>query len=164
MTDAAQSQDAAPLPLITQRDGSIFHIVFNRPEKRNALTAEMFELFAAALTEAERDSSIHVVILRAAGRDFCAGFDLSRLRSDEFHEDRFKREEEHLFNRGLMLRNLPKPTIAAITTAIATIRGKPSKPSMLTTTRPASMTNSPCAKLIVCEVCQSSVKPIAASA
>ncbi len=114
MTDAAVTQDGAPLPLIVERNGPIFHIVFNRPKKRNALTSEMFGLFAEALAEAERDSSIHVVILRAAGRDFCAGFDLSRLRSDEFHEDRFKREEEDLYNRGLALRNLSKPTIASI--------------------------------------------------
>lgn len=114
MTGIASAQGDQPLPLIVEKDGPLLHIVFNRPEKRNALTAEMFELLAKALSVAEIDQDIHVAILRANGRDFCAGFDLSRLRSDEFHEDRFKREEADLYNRGLALRNLSKPTIAAV--------------------------------------------------
>jgi enoyl-CoA hydratase len=55
-----------------------------------------------------------VVVLRAAGPDFCAGFDLTRVHADELPEDRMVREDEELFSKALELRHHPKPTIAAV--------------------------------------------------
>jgi enoyl-CoA hydratase len=100
--------------IAVERDGASFHLVLRRPEKRNALTRDMLLAIEAALHDAERDQSVRVVILRADGPDFCAGFDLSRLRSEELPEDRMAREEEELYSKALALRNLAKPTIAAV--------------------------------------------------
>lgn len=97
-----------------ERDGAVFHVILNRPEKRNALTNDMLVALEAALHSAENDSEVRVVVLRAAGSDFCAGFDLSRLRSEELPEERMLREEDELYGKALALRNFPKPTIAAI--------------------------------------------------
>ncbi len=97
-----------------EREGAISHIILNRPEKRNALTGDMLLAIEVALRDAERDADVRVVVLRAAGPDFCAGFDLSRLRSEELPEERMLREEEELFRKALALRNFPKPTIAAV--------------------------------------------------
>jgi enoyl-CoA hydratase len=97
-----------------EKSGMVVHIVLNRPEKRNALTSEMLVAIANALQDAERDAEARVVILRANGPDFCAGFDLARLRSEELPEDRMLREESELYENALLLRNLPKPTIAAV--------------------------------------------------
>lgn len=102
------------MAVAVQRDGAVFHVVLNRPEKRNALTNDMLAAITSALGDAERDAEVRVVVLRAAGSDFCAGFDLSRLRSEELPEDRMVREENELYGRALALRNLSKPTIAAV--------------------------------------------------
>ena len=102
------------MTIAVHRDGAIFHLVLNRPEKRNALTSDMLLAMQKALQSAEQDPNVRVLILRAEGPDFCAGFDLSRLRSDEMPEERMVREEEELYSKALALRNFPKPTIAAI--------------------------------------------------
>jgi enoyl-CoA hydratase len=97
-----------------EKSGMVVHIVLNRPEKRNALTSEMLVAIENALRDAERDAEARVIILRAKGPDFCAGFDLSRLRSEEMPEQRMLREESELYEKALLLRNFPKPTIAAV--------------------------------------------------
>lgn len=53
-------------------------IILNRPEKLNALSQDMQREIGEALMEADRDDRVHVVILKGAGRAFCAGYDLSR--------------------------------------------------------------------------------------
>ncbi len=103
-----------PDTIAVERDGALLHIVLDRPEKRNAMTREMMEAIHAALLSAGSDPEIRVVILRAAGPDFCAGFDLARLRADELPEERMAREEDELVAKALALRNFPKPTIAAV--------------------------------------------------
>jgi enoyl-CoA hydratase len=97
-----------------ERDGPILHVVLNRPEKRNALTPEMLLALQVAFRDAEHEADVRVVVLRAEGPDFCAGFDLSRLRSDELPEERMIREEAELYDNALAIRNFPKPTIAAV--------------------------------------------------
>lgn len=56
-----------------QDAGGVRTIAFDRPEKRNALTAEMLEATRAAIAEAE---AARVVLLLGEGRVFSAGFDL----------------------------------------------------------------------------------------
>ncbi|MEM7766884.1 MAG: crotonase/enoyl-CoA hydratase family protein [Pseudomonadota bacterium] len=63
--------------ILTERDGGVVTITLNRPEKRNALTLALQADLAASLWEADEDTGVHAVILRGAGQDFCAGYDLS---------------------------------------------------------------------------------------
>ncbi|MFX1324962.1 MAG: enoyl-CoA hydratase [Promethearchaeota archaeon] len=62
--------------LITKAKNRVFHIIFNRPEKRNALTRLMYSKFAEAIYQAENDSSIRVILIYGNGKCFCAGNDL----------------------------------------------------------------------------------------
>lgn len=52
-------------------------IVLNRPEKRNALSPELLAEFDQALWEADNDTAVHGVVLKGAGKGFCAGYDLT---------------------------------------------------------------------------------------
>ena len=52
-------------------------ITLNRPERRNALAVPLLEELERALWEADDDTRVHCVIVRGAGRDFCAGYDLT---------------------------------------------------------------------------------------
>lgn len=102
------------MTIAVEQDGAICNVVLNRPEKRNALTRDMLLALDAALNDAARQADLRVVVLRARGPDFCAGFDLTRVNSEELPEQRMVREEEELYSKALALRNFPKPTIAAV--------------------------------------------------
>ena len=52
-------------------------VTLNRPEKRNALANPLLAELENALWEADDDKRVHCVILRGAGKDFCAGYDLA---------------------------------------------------------------------------------------
>ena len=51
-------------------------ITLNRPERRNALSLQLQQELHEALWDADNDTAVHSVILRGAGKDFCAGYDL----------------------------------------------------------------------------------------
>ena len=52
-------------------------IVFNRPDKRNALSLALLTELDQALWEADNDSAVHAVVLKGEGKGFCAGYDLT---------------------------------------------------------------------------------------
>lgn len=58
-------------------ENKIARITLNRPEKRNALNHRSLEELRDALLEADDLTSVHCIILGGAGRDFCAGWDLT---------------------------------------------------------------------------------------
>jgi methylglutaconyl-CoA hydratase len=57
----------------------IARITLQRPEKRNALNPELIAELRKALANAASHASVHVVLLRGEGKDFCAGLDLKAL-------------------------------------------------------------------------------------
>jgi enoyl-CoA hydratase len=57
-------------------DESIARIVLNRPERMNAITADMTAELIQAVRQANDDPVVRIVILSGAGRAFCAGYDL----------------------------------------------------------------------------------------
>jgi len=62
--------------LLTESHERVLHIVLNRPERLNAINHEMPRELERAVAEANRDDAVHVIVLRGAGRAFCAGYDL----------------------------------------------------------------------------------------
>ena len=65
--------------IIRQDAGGLCTLTLNRPDKLNALDTEAFEALDAHLAELEKDESIGCVVLRGAGRGFCAGADLKGI-------------------------------------------------------------------------------------
>jgi len=57
-------------------EGRIGIVSLNRPEKLNAITAELKRALVERFHEADRDPATSVVVLRAEGRSFCAGYDI----------------------------------------------------------------------------------------
>src|SRR5260370_7252817 len=65
--------------LLTERSESILRVQFNRPTKKNAMTAAMYTGLADLLNEADKDDNIKVVLLYGAGDSFSAGNNLEAL-------------------------------------------------------------------------------------
>jgi enoyl-CoA hydratase len=61
--------------LLYDTDGAIATITLNRPERLNTIVPPMPDEFEAAVRKATIDSAIKVIVLRGAGRAFCAGYD-----------------------------------------------------------------------------------------
>jgi enoyl-CoA hydratase len=57
----------------------IVYITLNRPEKLNSVTREMFHSWGNAITEAENDDDVKVIVFRGAGRCFSAGAPLDQV-------------------------------------------------------------------------------------
>src|SRR5437016_13504862 len=62
--------------ILTERSGSILRIQLNRPEKKNAMTSNMYVTLAELLNAAAKDEQIRVVLWHGAGDSFCAGNDV----------------------------------------------------------------------------------------
>jgi enoyl-CoA hydratase len=61
--------------LLYDVDGAIATITFNRPDALNTIVPPMPDEFETAVNGAVRDPAVKVIVLRGAGRAFCAGFD-----------------------------------------------------------------------------------------
>lgn len=59
------------------REGGVVEIVIARPEKKNALTAAMYDAMIAALDAAEGDAGVGAVVIAGEGGDFTAGNDIA---------------------------------------------------------------------------------------
>lgn len=105
--------------LIFEVDGNVAVITLNRPDKLNALSAAMRCSLQQALGEVGRNDSIRAVILTGAGRGFCSGADVgaqaSRLQGGQQPAGGGRQELlSPIGIFGTVIRNLEKPTIAAV--------------------------------------------------
>ena len=103
-------------------ENSVATLTLNRPEKRNALSAQMTPALREMLSTLEQDSEVRCVVLTGAGHAFCAGGDVSTMNERWGSEATVERPIEADINqlrqlqRALSLRlyQLAKPTIAAL--------------------------------------------------
>ena len=100
--------------------GAVHVLTMNRPERLNALSVRMVQDLRDAIGTADRSRTCRVVVLRGAGRGFCAGADLKgddeRLEGTEGMSEvgSIYRMQEHIAELMLAVRECRKPVIAAI--------------------------------------------------
>lgn len=96
--------------LVERRDG-VAILTINRPDVRNALSAEVVGELRTALSEFRTDASVSVVVLTGTGeKSFAAGADISQLKSRTFL-DALRGEMQRLYDE---IEDYEKPTIAAV--------------------------------------------------
>ncbi len=95
--------------LLSSVDQGILTLTLNRLDKRNALTLEMYSDFATALTHAEQDSAIKVVLIRGDQNCFTAGNDLN-----DFLSGSELNEQHPAVKLLLALHRFSKPVVAAV--------------------------------------------------
>jgi enoyl-CoA hydratase len=114
--------------ILYEQDGGKVRITLNRPEKLNAITPRMHRELNEALWEADGTASVHVIILRGAGRGFSAGYDISPLDGQDAHalglggegrrgrreydDDAWYLERDQRFRHALL--DVHKPVIAQV--------------------------------------------------
>lgn len=91
------------------RSGRVLTLRLNRPEKRNALNAELCRRLVRAMEAADSDPAIGAIVLAANGPAFCAGMDLAEVRPD--NPDEINLAHEQLFTIGT---RMVKPLIGVI--------------------------------------------------
>src|ERR1700760_4771869 len=117
---ATQNPQCNPLVLESKKDG-IAVLTLNRPDKLNALNKDLAVAFNEALVRLTTDKNALVVIIKGAGRAFCAGGDLGVIGEGRKNND--TSELEPLMRAGshavLKIRSMHQPVIASVHGAAA---------------------------------------------
>ncbi len=125
MLDASKNAEkkAESKAEISHADGKILQnvadgvgvITFNNPEKRNAMSLEMWEGFGNALTELRNDPDVRVVIMVGAGdKAFVSGADISQFEKTRHNAEASEEYSRRSAAQRALLADYPKPTIACI--------------------------------------------------
>jgi len=98
--------------ILYEKKGGVAKITINRPKVYNAFTTNTLKEMAQALTDAELDSDVGVIVLTGAGdKAFCTGGDIK----EAAQPGGYNREMDYWHSAvHRMIRNIPKPVIAAV--------------------------------------------------
>jgi enoyl-CoA hydratase len=99
-------------------DDKVSIVTLNRPEKLNAISPELMRQLLDAFARADAEAATSVVLLRAAGRSFCAGYDIGAkpADADDWRSDPIK-AHQHLATQlafEMVPWNMRKPVIASV--------------------------------------------------
>ena len=101
--------------IIYETKDNVGWIRLNRPDRLNALTAELSDEFVDAVQQAGRDPEVRCLVVTGEGRGFCAGQDLQEVQKQDrgtFDVADHLRSGYNLMIRGLV--DLPKPVVAGV--------------------------------------------------
>ncbi|MGW5520557.1 enoyl-CoA hydratase/isomerase family protein [Nocardia africana] len=119
MTRSSSSHPVDTPPVLLDIADTIAHIVLNRPHQSNAIDMAMAHAFADAVAQIERTPQISLVVIRAEGRNFCAGGDVAAMAAAE-EIGEFIAELAQQMHAGLLaLSELSIPVLAVVQGAAA---------------------------------------------
>lgn len=115
MPDLSQNTPYADGKVLKQVTDGVGVITFNNPDKRNAMSLEMWEGFGEALTALRDDETVRVVIMRGAGgKAFVSGADISQFEKTRHNAAASEHYGKRSAAQRALLADYPKPTIACI--------------------------------------------------
>ena len=120
MSAQSVAGDLEPLVLQERRDG-IASLTLNRPAQYNALSEQMLAALHGAFDALADDASVRVVVLKGAGKAFCAGHDLKQMKANRSLEY-YRRLFDDCSRLMMRIQTLPQPVIARVH-GIATAAG-----------------------------------------
>jgi enoyl-CoA hydratase len=102
--------------IISRRESGVGHLVFNNPEKRNAVSLDMWQAVEAVLEDFAGDDEIRVVVLSGAGgKAFVSGADISKFEDERSGAEAVAHYNATTARIYARLNTFAKPTIAQIT-------------------------------------------------
>ncbi len=103
------------MQIVTTEDrGPVRHVVLNRPEKRNAMNAELILALNEAIQYAAGDPDVRVVVLRGEGPMFSSGIDFASFAPLVEDPTRLREFRRPMIESWNLLEEMTKPTIAQI--------------------------------------------------
>ena len=101
--------------MIARKEGHVGHLIFNNPERHNAVSFEMWQATLKILDDFAADGGVRVVVLSGAGgKAFVSGADISKFEDERATEEavaRYNAMTDQVYTR---VHRFPKPTIAMI--------------------------------------------------
>lgn len=105
------------MDIVTTKADGILTIEFNRPERKNAITAVMYQAMADALLDAEQDSAVRAVLITGKPEIFTAGNDLDDFMKNSRPVEGVPAEARPVFQFMRALSGSTKPVVAAVSGA-----------------------------------------------
>jgi enoyl-CoA hydratase len=101
--------------MLSRKERHVGYVIFNNPERRNAVSLEMWEATARILDDFGQDNDVRVVVLTGAGdKAFVSGADISRFESERANEEAIARYNQTVERANAAIYDYAKPTIAMI--------------------------------------------------
>jgi len=101
--------------MLSRKERHVGYVIFNNPERRNAVSLEMWEATARILDDFGQDNDVRVVVLTGAGdKAFVSGADISRFESERANEEAIARYNQTVERANAAIYDYSKPTIAMI--------------------------------------------------
>jgi enoyl-CoA hydratase len=101
--------------MLARKDGGVGTVIFNNPEKHNAVSLDMWEATRRILDDFAADPDIRVVVLTGAGgKAFVSGADISRFESERANLEAARAYSAKTEAASASIYDFPKPTIAMI--------------------------------------------------
>jgi enoyl-CoA hydratase/carnithine racemase len=101
--------------IIARKEGAVGWLIFNNPERRNAISVDMWEAIPTVLSQYEADPEVRVIVLAGAGdKAFVSGADISQFEKERSSADAVQRYEELAEGAAARLQGCDKPLIAMI--------------------------------------------------
>jgi enoyl-CoA hydratase len=101
--------------ILSRKEGGVGYLIFNNPERHNAMSLEMWDGTRRVLDDFEKDPNVRVVVLTGAGgKAFVSGADISefeKLRANQEAIDKYNAVSDKAFTG---INDFPKPTISMI--------------------------------------------------
>ncbi len=114
MNDAVTVQVTSP-HMLAEIDGAIGWMIFNKPERRNAVSLDMWEAIPEILHRFENDPAVRVIVLKGAGdKAFVSGADISQFEKSRSNPEANVHYERISEAASKALADCGKPTIAMI--------------------------------------------------
>jgi enoyl-CoA hydratase/carnithine racemase len=101
--------------IIARKEGAVGWLIFNNPERRNAVSVDMWEAIPQVIAQYEADPEVRVIVLAGAGdKAFVSGADISQFEKERSSADAVQRYEELAEAAAAKLANCDKPLVAMI--------------------------------------------------
>jgi enoyl-CoA hydratase len=101
--------------MLARKEGNVGYVIFNNPERHNAVSLEMWARTTEILEGFANDGDVRVVVLTGAGgKSFVSGADISKFESERASTEAMKLYNTTVARANDGVANFPKPTIAMI--------------------------------------------------
>ena len=118
MTHHTATPRVVPSPsprMIGEIDGAVGWLTVNHPERRNAVSLDMWSAMADIIDAFERDPAVRVVVIKGAGdKAFISGADISEFEQNRATQDQASHYGDVAATAAARLQGLSKPSIAMI--------------------------------------------------